>query len=103
MQYLKLTSSLYLASVLRIRICDPGSGAFLPPRSGIRIQDEFFSGSRISDPGFFYYKTKNCSGKFVRSKKKVCIPLFMQDPGCEKVRIRIRDEKNVWIQIRDPG
>jgi hypothetical protein len=28
---------------------DPGSGAFLTPGSGIR--NEFFSGSRISDPG----------------------------------------------------
>jgi hypothetical protein len=41
---------------------DPGSGAFLPQGSGIRIRDsdpgsgsgirnDFFSGSRISDPG----------------------------------------------------
>jgi hypothetical protein len=26
---------------------DPGSGAFLPQGSGIRIRDDFFSGSRI--------------------------------------------------------
>jgi hypothetical protein len=45
----------YIA-VLRIRIRDPGSGAFLTPGSGIR--NRFFSGSqssdlgsRISDPG----------------------------------------------------
>ncbi len=45
--------------VLRIRILDPGSGAFLTPGSGIRslfdpwIRDPewVFSGSRISDPG----------------------------------------------------
>ncbi len=37
--------------VLRIRIRDPGSGAFLTPGSGIR--NRFFPdpGSRISDPG----------------------------------------------------
>jgi hypothetical protein len=36
---------------------DPGSGAFLPPGSGIRIRDEFFPdpGSRIPDPrGMFF-------------------------------------------------
>jgi hypothetical protein len=33
---------------------DPGSGAFLPTGSGIRILDEFFR-SRISDPwGMFF-------------------------------------------------
>jgi hypothetical protein len=32
---------------------DPGFGAFLPPGSGIRIREEFFSGSRISDPAPF--------------------------------------------------
>jgi hypothetical protein len=29
-------------------VADPGSGAFLPPGSGIRVRDEFFP-----DPGFF--------------------------------------------------
>ena len=38
-------------SVLRIRIRDPGSGAFLTPGSGIRDPEWVFSGSRISDPG----------------------------------------------------
>jgi hypothetical protein len=36
---------------------DPGSGAFLPPGSGIRIQYEFFPhpGSQIPDPeGMFF-------------------------------------------------
>jgi hypothetical protein len=28
----------------------PGSGAFLPLGSGFEIRDDFFSGSRISDP-----------------------------------------------------
>jgi hypothetical protein len=28
--------------VIIISVADPGSGAFLPPRSGIRIRDEFF-------------------------------------------------------------
>jgi hypothetical protein len=37
---------------------DPGSGAFLPPGSGIRIRDEFFPdpGSRIPDPAPFLMK-----------------------------------------------
>jgi hypothetical protein len=40
-------------TVLRIRIRDPGSGAFLPPGSGSRMD---FSGSRISDPAPFLMK-----------------------------------------------
>jgi hypothetical protein len=38
-------------SVLRIRIRDPGSGAFLTPGSGIRNRAFPDPGSRISDPG----------------------------------------------------
>jgi hypothetical protein len=38
-------------TVLRIRILDPGSGAFLTPGSGIRDPEWVFSGSRISDLG----------------------------------------------------
>jgi hypothetical protein len=46
---LALTFVVKNTAVLRIR--DPGSGAFLPQGSGIRIRDDFYSGSRISDPG----------------------------------------------------
>ena len=37
-------------SVLRFRIPDPGSGAFLTP--GSRIRNRFFTGSRIPNPYF---------------------------------------------------
>ncbi len=49
-----MKSPVYLLTVLRIRIRDPGSGAFLTPGSGIGIRNRFFPdpGSRIPDPGF---------------------------------------------------
>jgi hypothetical protein len=97
---------------------DPGSGAFLPPGPGIRIQDEFFP-----DPGskgyvFWWDFLKNpCSLIFlliklapetIKSKKKKLvlffIPIFMysriRDPR-SVIRCffipRIRDKK-----VRDP-
>jgi hypothetical protein len=48
---MKCAIVVYLEAVLRIRTRDPGSGAFLPPGSGIRIRDPGWSNGRIRDPG----------------------------------------------------
>jgi hypothetical protein len=85
---------------------DPGSGAFLPPGSGIRIRDEFFP-----DPEgrFFceiflrilfllFFTNKTCSRNHKEQEKGlvlVFIPLFMYS--------RMRDPVLFYPQDPDPG
>jgi hypothetical protein len=58
-------------SLLRIRARDPGSGAFLPPGSGIQIRDDFFF--RIPDhgPRIPYLFDQDFAPETIRSKLTV--------------------------------
>jgi hypothetical protein len=63
--------------VLRIRIRDPGSGAFLPPGSGIRIRDPDWSNGRIRDPGEVNKICKKEVGSGIRDP----VLFYPPDPG----------------------
>jgi hypothetical protein len=87
--------SLYILSVLRIRIWDPGSGAFLTPGSGTRDpgwlkKSRFGSGILIWDehPGSYFRELKETifGLKYFNSLMRM------------RMRLRIRDGKN-----SDPG
>ncbi len=108
--------------VLRIRIRDPGSGAFLTPVSGIRNRFSPDPGSRISDPGsqthifeslpvvttfgptFFLKQFKNKIilkfVKFVATKK--VLPQIFFHPSLFCSCFWIRDPGWVKIRIRVP-
>jgi hypothetical protein len=61
-------------AVVFTSVADPdlGSGAFLPKGSGIR--DDFFSGSRISDPGSLpRLKFKILPLKMAKNRKKLTL------------------------------
>jgi hypothetical protein len=92
-------------AVLRIRIRDPGLGAFLTPGSGIRDGRKSASGSGIRDenPGS-YVELRNHFLLFLGVK---IIKFFDEDPGSGMETVRIRDPgwKKVGSGIRDkhPG
>jgi hypothetical protein len=90
-------------TVLRIRVRDPGSGAFLTPGSGmgwekvsIRIRDE--------QPGSYFLELRNHFFAFFGVKM---LKFFDEDPGSGLETVRIRDPgwKKVGSGIRDkhPG
>jgi hypothetical protein len=81
-------------TVLRIRIRDPGSGAFLPPGSGIRDGAMVGSGSGITKQNLLIA----CVKKEVRSGIRDPVLFYPPDPGSE---IRIRDGAMVGSGIRD--
>ncbi len=90
-------------SVLRIRIRDPGLGAFLTPGSGIRDGRKSASGSGIRDeqPGSYFLSLETIFMLFLGLK------YFDEDPGSGMETVRIRDPgwKKVGSGIRDkhPG
>jgi hypothetical protein len=92
-------------SVLRIRIRDPGLGAFLTPGSGIRNGRKSASGSGIRDeqPGSYFLEFRNHLFAFFGVK---ILKFFDEDPGSGMETVRIRDPgwKNVrsGINIPDP-
>jgi hypothetical protein len=67
-----------------VAVPDPGSGAFLPPGSGIRIRDEFFRIPDQEGTGMFFGEN------FLNSR--------IRDPGRKLLGSGIRDDK-----FRDPG
>jgi hypothetical protein len=85
------------AAVLRIRIRDPGLGAFLTPGSGILDGRKSASGSGIRDeqPGSYFLELRNHFFAFFGVK----ILKFFEDPGSGMETVRIRDPPG----IRDPG
>jgi hypothetical protein len=93
--------------VLRIRIRDPGLGAFLTPGSGIRDGRKSASGSGIQDeqPGSYFLELRNLFFAFFGLKY-----LFFdedQDPGWRQFGSGIRDGKKSdpgsGINIPDPS
>jgi len=92
--------------VLRIRIRDPGLGAFLTPGSGIRDRRKSASGSGIRDelPGSYYLELRN---HFFAVFGIKILKFFDEDPGSGMETVRIRDPvwKKVGSGIRDkhPG
>ena len=98
-------------SVLRIRIRDPGLGAFLTPGSGIRdpgwekvsigIRDP---GSGMNNPDHIFLELRNHFFAFFGVK---ILKFFDEDPGSGMETVRIRDPgwKKVGSGIRDkhPG
>jgi hypothetical protein len=96
---------IYLA-VLRVRIRDPGLGAFLTPGSGIRDGRKSASGSGIRDeqPGSYFLELRNHFFAFLVVK---ILKFFDEDPGSGMETVRIRDPgwKKVGSGIRDkhPG
>ncbi len=91
-----------LKAVLRIRIRDPGLGAFLIPGSGIRDGRKSASGSGIRDeqPGSYFLELRNHFFCFFRVK---ILKFFDEDPGSGMKRVRIQDPgwKKVGSGIRD--
>ncbi len=80
------------AAVLRIRIRDPGLGAFLTPGSGIRDGRKSTSGSRIRDeqPGSYFFELRNHFLPFLGLKYLNSL-MRIQDPGSGMETVRIRD------------
>jgi hypothetical protein len=84
------------SSVLRIRIRDPGLGAFLTPGSGIRDGRKSSSGSGIRDerPGSYFLELRNhfllfWGLKYFNSLMRIRDPGWRQfGSGMEKSRIR---------------
>jgi hypothetical protein len=83
---------------------DPGSSAFLPPVSGIRIRDKSFlePGSESGMNDLFDYEKRYLvfmfpTSFYVGSGMKKCSD---PDPGWKNVRIRIRDKIS---RIRNKG
>ncbi len=82
--------------MLRIRIRDPGSGAFLTPGSGIRDGKKSASGSGIRDeqPGSYFLELRNdffgfFGLKYLNSLMKIRDPVRRHfGSGMEKSRIR---------------
>jgi hypothetical protein len=66
-------------SVLRIRIWDLGSGAFLTPGSGIQNLEKIFSGSRIPNP-YFWELSDNFLGKKFYTSLKIGPTFFFNIP-----------------------
>ncbi len=92
--------------MLRIRIRDPGLGAFLTPGSGIRDGRKSASGSGILDeqPRSYFLELRNQFFCFFVVKIH---KFFDEDPGSGMETVRIRDPgwKKVGSGIRDkhPG
>jgi hypothetical protein len=92
-------------AVLRIRIRDPGLGAFLTPGSGIRDGRKSASRSGIRDeqPGSYILELRNRFFAFFGVK----LLKFFEDPGSGMETVRIRDGKKSdpgsGINIPDPG
>jgi hypothetical protein len=86
-----------LSTVVRIRIRDPGLGAFLTPGSGIRDGRKSASGSGIRDerPGSYFLELRNHFFAFFGVK---ILKLFDEDPGQRQFGSGM-----VKSQIRDPG
>jgi hypothetical protein len=94
-------------TALRIRIRDPGSGAFLTPGSGIR--DPGWVESQHPDPGC----GKNNPDHIFLSLETIFLvflgikylKFFDEDPGSgmETVRIRVPGSRMEKSRIRDPG
>ncbi len=90
--------------MLRIRIRDPGLGAFLTPVSGIRDGRKSASGSGIRDeqPGSYFLELRNQFFAFLGVK---ILKFFDEDPG---TGVRDGDSldpgsRMVKSRIRDPG
>jgi hypothetical protein len=83
-------------AVLRIRIRDPGLGAFLTPGSGIRDGRKSASGSGIRDeqPGSYFLELRNHFSAFLGVK---ILTFFDEDPGSGMETVRIRDPG--WRQL----
>jgi len=77
--------------VLRIRILDPGSAAFLPLDQGSGMEKQSGSGMNIPHPISDYLEKKFCLKIF---------KFFVTDPDLGSFRPWIRDGK---IKTRDPG
>ncbi len=79
------------SAVLRIRIRDPGLGAFLTPGSGIRDGRTSASGSGIRDeqPGSYFFELRNHFFCFFGVK---ILKFFDEDPGSGMEKSRIRDQ-----------
>ncbi len=90
--------------MLRIRIRDPGLGAFLTPGSGIRDGRKSASASGIRDeqPGSYFLELRNHFFAFFGVK---ILKFFDEDPGSgmETVRIRNPGSGMEKSRIRDPG
>jgi hypothetical protein len=84
----------FLRPVLRIRIRDSGSGAFLPPGSGSGLWDGAMVGSGIRDK-----QTKFVNSLYTK-KGRIRDPVLFYPPG-----FRIRDPDPGWsngrIRIQD--
>jgi hypothetical protein len=97
--------NLYCSAVLRIRIRDPGLGAFLTPGSGIRDLRKSASGSGIRDEqsGSYFLELRNHFFAFFGVK---ILKFFDEDPGSGMETVRIWDPgwKKVGsgINIPDP-
>ncbi len=80
--------------MLRIRIRDPGLGAFLTPGSGIRDGRKSASGSGMNNPDHIFWSLETI------------LKFFDEDPGSGMETVRIRDPgwKKVGsgINIPDP-
>jgi hypothetical protein len=101
-----LLFSILTKAVLRIRIRDPGLGAFLTPGYGIRDGRKSASGSGIRDeqPGSCFLELRNHFFAFFGVK---ILKFFDEDPGSGMETVRIRDPglKKVgsWIRDKHPG
>jgi hypothetical protein len=86
--------SLFLRSVLRIRIRDPGLGAFLTPGSGIRDGRKSASGIRDEPPGSYFLELINHFFAFLGLKYLNSLTRIRDedssDPGSGMEKIRIR-------------
>jgi hypothetical protein len=80
-----------MEAVLRIRIRDPGLGAFLTPGSGIRDGRKSASGSGIRDeqPGSYFLELRN---HFFDLFGVNTLKFFDEDPGSGIETVRIRDK-----------
>jgi hypothetical protein len=88
-----------LYTVMRIRIRDPGLGAFLTPGSGIRdvrkSASGFGSGIRDNNPGLYFLELRNHFFAFFGVK---ILKFFDEDPGWRQFGSGIRNGKK-----SDPG
>jgi hypothetical protein len=93
--------------VLRIRILDPGSGAFLTPGSGMGKKSGSGSGIRIQDerPGSYFRELKKqfLGLKYLNSLMCIWDPgrKKLSDPGSGMEKSRIRDKHPGSAQRRD--
>jgi hypothetical protein len=87
--------------VLRIRIRNPGLGAFLTPGSGIRDGRKSASGSGIRDeqPGSYFLELRNHFFAFLGLKYLNSL-MRIRDPGWRQFGSGIRDKKKVGSGIR---